>query len=157
GRQAGRGPRLELGPGRAAIYRLEQTTAARGFRALAARAEGPALAAEIPQAGVERLGMLAVHRDRRASGREVRALEDQPPGLAAVAGLVQAAMGAVAPKLARHGGVHDVRMGRVDDDLGDALRFRQSHAGPVVTTVGGPVDPIANRDAVAGPRLAGTH
>src|SRR4029078_1874871 len=118
---------------------------------------GPRLAAEVPHAGVDRLGVLAVHRQHRAAGREVGALEHSRPRLAAVGRLVDAAVVAVAPQLARHADVDGVGAARVDEDLGDALRVRQAHVGPTVAAVGRLVDAVADRDAVARPRLAAAH
>src|SRR5262249_42343947 len=115
----------------------------------------PALAAEIPETGEEEVGVLRIHRDARAAGRQVRALQDERPGLAAVGGLVEAAVGAVRPELARHAGVDDVAVLRMDENPHDALGLLEAHVGPGLAAVGGLVDAVADRDRVPGPRLAG--
>ena len=55
---------------------------------------------------VDDLGILGIHGDHGAAGRQVAALEDLVPGLATVGGLVKAAVFAVAPELAGNAGVN---------------------------------------------------
>ena len=99
--------------------------------------------------------MARLHGNAAAAGREIPSLENQLPALAAVGRLVQAAVGGVAPELARHAHVHGVGAARVDDDLRDALRIGQTHVAPRLAAVGRLVDAVADRNAVTGPRLAG--
>ena len=148
------GRRRQLFPVGAAVGRFEQRAAARRVGAVAAGAEGPALAAEVPQAGVEDIRVGRVHRQRRAARREVSAGEDQVPALAAVGRLVEAAVGAVAPERTRRAGVHGVAVLRVDDDAGDPFRLGQPDVGPGLAAVGRLVDAVADGDRVARPALA---
>src|SRR5262249_33683745 len=117
----------------------------------------PALAAEVPHPGKQGLRILRIHRDHRAAGREVRALQDLRPRLAAVGRFVDAAVFAVGPQPSGSAGVDGVRLRRVDQDLRDPFRAPEADVGPVVAAVDRLVDAIADRDAVAGPGLAGSH
>src|SRR5215210_9477202 len=132
-----------------------QAAAARRVGAFTAGAERPALAAEVPHAGVDSLLMLRVEGEHRAAGRGVRALQRLRPRLAAVAGLVNTALVGVAPELAGDADPDRVRVRRIDGDLGDALGVLEAHVRPVVAAVHGLVDALADGDAVARPRLAG--
>ena len=80
--------------------------------------------------------------------------ENLRPGLAAVGRLVDAAVFAVAPELARRAGVDGVAVGGIDEDLCDALGSLQAHVRPVLAAVGGLVNAVADRDAVARPGFA---
>src|SRR5262249_17074463 len=140
----------ELLPALAAVDGREEAAAARRVGPVAAGAEGPALAAEIPETGEGEGGGLRIQRDPRAAGRPVRALQDERPGLAAVGGLVEAAVGAVRPELARHAGVDDVAVLRMDENPHDALGLLEAHVGPGLAAVGGLVDAVADRDRVPG-------
>src|SRR6185369_4201419 len=148
---------LHFRPALAAVRGLEQRARARRIGAFAAGAERPALAAEVPEAGEEDVGVLRVHRHGAAPGGEVRAGEDQVPGLAAVDGLVEPAIRAVAPELAGGAGVDGVAAPRIGQDPGDALGLLQPHVGPALAAVGGLVDAVADGYVVARPRLAGPH
>ena len=154
-RQPLAGGRRELGPARPAVGAAVEPAARRRLRALAARSVGPAPAAEVPERGDEDVGTAGLHRDVSAAGREIPALEHQLPGLAAVRGPVQAPIGRVAPELAGYAGVDGVRGARIDEDPRDALGLRQPREGPGLPGVGGLVDAVADRDAVARPGLAG--
>src|SRR5207244_12517920 len=103
---------------------LEQGGAAGRVGAVAPGAEGPPLPAEIPHPGEDRLRVLGIQRDHRAPGGGVSALEHFLPRLSAVRRLVDAALVAVAPELSGDARVHGVRLGWVDQDLGDALGLR---------------------------------
>src|SRR4029453_2291556 len=119
-----------------------------------AGAEGPALAAEVPHCGIQQLWILRIHRQRRAAGRLVRALQHERPALAAVASLVQTAIRRIAPQFARHAGIYGVRILRVDRDLDDALGALQSHVVPGVAAIGRLVDAVADRPRIARPGFA---
>ena len=101
----------------------------RRIAAVAARAERPALAAEIPQRGEHHVGVLA---DRALIDEQpverFSPLQHQRPGLAAVGRLVEAAIGRIAPQLAGHARVDGVAVAcgstRIRDD---ALGIRQAH------------------------------
>ena len=120
-----------------------------------ARAEGPTLPPEVPRGGVERPRVLAAHGDHAAAGREVRARQHLSPALAAVGRLVDAALGAVVPEVARRAGVDRVAVPGVHEDPRDALGVLEPDVLPVLAAVGRLVDPVADRSAVPRPRLAG--
>ncbi len=147
----------ELGPAAAAVGGAEEAAAAGRVGPLAAGAEGPALAAEVPQPGDEDARIERVHRHGGAAGGEVRAGEDQVPALASVVGLVESAVGAVAPELAGHAGVDHVGVLRVYRDGDDALGVAQAHVGPALAAVGRLVDAVADGHGVAHPGLARAH
>src|SRR5688572_27107905 len=132
-----------------------EAAAARRVRTVAAGAERPSLAAEVPHARVDRFGILRIEGEHRTAGREVRALERLRPGLAAVGGFENAALVGIAPEFSGRADVHGVRVGRVDGDLRDALRLLETDVGPVVAAIGRFVDAVTDGDAVARPRLAG--
>ena len=121
----------------------------------AAGAERPALAAEVPHA-----------RHRSSSGacgfiasmpQPVDALapaEHFAPGLAAVGGLVDAALVVVVPEVAGGAGVDGVAVLGIDQDLGDVFGILQADVGPVLAAVGRFVDAVADGDAVARPSFS---
>ena len=147
--------RRDFGPGRAAIGRTEEAAGRRRVRSVAAGAERPAFAAEIPHRGEEHIGIRRIHRDRRATGRKIAALQDQIPGVAAIGRLIETAIGRIAPERAGHGRVNGVAVLRADDDFRDALGVRQTDARPGFAAISRTVDAVADRDAVARPRFAG--
>src|SRR2546421_1236184 len=122
---------------------------------VAAGAEGPALAAEVPQSGEEHAGVLRVDRDGAAARGEVRTREDQVPALAAVGRLVEPAIGTVAPELARRAGIDHVGVARIDGDLRDPLGLLQPHAGPALAAIDRLVDAVSDGNGIASPGLAG--
>ena len=61
--------------------------------------------------------------------------EDLVPGLAAVDGLEDAAVGVVRPLVAAGRDVDDVGVGRMDDDAGDRVRVGQAHVRPGLAAV----------------------
>ena len=149
------GGRIQHLPRLAAIFGDRHGAARRCIRSFAAGTERPALAAEIPQAGDQAIRVGRIEADARTAGGKVGALQDLRPGLAAVAGLVEAAIRAVAPQRAGRAGIDDIAVGWVHHDLGDALHIGQAHQRPVVAAVGGLVDAVAHRNAVARPAFAG--
>src|SRR5712671_4284551 len=143
-------------PGLSTVGAAQQSAAAGRLRAVSARAERPALAAEIPGAGEHHFRILRIHRQARAARRGVaRVAQDQGPALPAVAAAVDAALLAVAPELAGDARIDHVRALRVHEDAGDALGLGQAHVGPRLASVGGLVDTVADGDRVARPGLAG--
>ena len=79
------------------------------------------------------------------------------PGLAAVGGLVEAAVAAGAPQRSLGGDVDDVRVARIDDDLADVLGVLQADVLPADAAVARAVDAVAVADAALGVVLAGAH
>src|SRR5262249_20718413 len=77
------------------------------------------------------------------------------PGLAAVAGLVQAALPVRPPEAAQGGHIGDVRVFRVDGDAADVARLLDAEVLPGLAAVGGAIGPVAPGDAVARVALAG--
>src|SRR2546428_3332881 len=122
---------------------------------VAAGAEGPALAAEVPQSGEEHAGVLRVDRDGAAARGEVRTREDQVPAPAAVGRLVEPAIGTVAPELARRAGIDHVGDARIDGDLRDQIGLLKPHAGPTLAAIDRLVDAVSDGNGIARPGLAG--
>src|ERR1019366_8569813 len=92
-----------------------------------------------------------------AASRGVAACQYFAPRFAAVAGLVDAALGVVIPEVAGGAGVNGVGILRVHQDAGDVLGIFQADIGPVLATVRRFVNAVAHGDAVARPRLAAAH
>ena len=151
-----RGKALAVGVGEfrpvlAAVGGLEEAAAR------TAGAEGPTLAAEIPHRGIDRVRFQRAHGQHAAAGRSIAARQHFAPRLAAVAGLVDAALVVVVPQMAGGTRVNRVAVLRIDQDPGDVLGILQADIGPVLAAVGRFVDAVADRDAVAHPGLAGAH
>ncbi len=141
-------------PGRAAIGRAEQAAGGRFVGTVAAGAEGPAFAPEIPHGRKHFVRVGGIERDVGTTGGEVRAFQREVPGLAAIRRLVEPAIRRIAPERARHGRENRIAARRTDDDVGDAFRIRQTGMGPGLAAIGRFVDSVADRDAVARPRFA---
>ena len=77
------------------------------------------------------------------------------PGLAAVGRLVEAALAAGGPERSLRGDVDDVRVARIDDDLGDVLGLLEAHVRPALAAVEAAVDAVAVADVAAADVLAG--
>ena len=113
----------DFGPGGAAVGTLPE----RGTRAAGGEKVRPAH--PLPAGGPEDVGVHRVHRDvdeARLVGDELEAR----PALAAVDGLVEAAVGIGVPGRAQGGDPGDVGIGRVHDDPADVLRGLEPHQGP---------------------------
>src|ERR1041384_2321080 len=135
-------------PGGAAVLGDEEPAS----RAAALPAPGVEL--ELPHSGPEDARVSGVHDQVGRAGRIVD--EEHPlPGLPAVHGAVDAALGLRPVAVALGGGEDDVRVGGVDHDPRDAAGVLEAHEGPVLPGVGGLVDPPAHRDVAPDPRLAG--
>ena len=147
--------RIELGPGAAGIARFHHPAARRRLRPIAARAEGVALAAEVPGPREQAIMVARVHCHGRTTGRQVRALDDQRPGAAAIDRLVQAAVGAVRPQAARRADIDRVAVLGIDQHARDPLAVGQADPGPGLAAIDRFIDAIADRDRVAGPAFAG--
>src|SRR6185436_1405315 len=100
------------------------------------------------------VGVGRIDVDVRA-GRLGIDVEDALPGLAAVSGLVEAALLARAPLTAEDGHIDNVGVFRIDDDPSDLVRRGEPDAGEVLAAVGRLVDAVADRRVVARVLLAG--
>src|SRR5262249_17673758 len=108
----------------------------------------------VPAGDEQDVGVGRVHGDVDDAGPLVD-VEDLPPALAAVGGLVEAALLAGAVEPAQRPDVDDVRVGRVDDDTADLEALFQAHVLPGLAAVGGLVDAVAVAHRVARVVLAG--
>ena len=77
------------------------------------------------------------------------------PGLAAVGGLVQAALAAALPERARGRDVHDVGIARVHHDARDVLGELEAHVAEGASAVFALIDAVAVGDAALVVVLAG--
>ena len=113
-----------------------------------ARAEEPRPASERPHRREELVGVLRV--DHQVGDARARVhVQDALPRLAAVGGLVDAALLAVTPRRSHGAHVHRARVRRMDDDAVDALRALQPHVPPSVAPVEAAVDAVADARRVA--------
>src|SRR5262249_240480 len=80
--------------------------------------EVPRVAAHLPEAGEDRVGVAGVEGDVRGTGVGVL-LEHLLPAFAAVAGAVDAALGVGAEGVSEDGGEGDVGVARIDRHLAD--------------------------------------
>src|SRR5256885_682559 len=124
--------------------------------ARAAGAERPTLTTEIPHRSVDSLGLLATHGDEPATRGTVGPGENFLPVLASVRGLINTALVIVIPQVTSGADINAVTVLGIDQDLCNVLSVLQTNVGPVLSAVGGLVDPISNRNAVPHPRLAST-
>ena len=143
----------ELGPGLAAVDRLVDP------RTGTAEPEGPGPPEPVVGRGIERVRRNRVHdqvdgADRPAVDGDV---QDLGPGLAAVRGLVDPALGIFGIEMAQGGHVDHAGVGRMDDDAPDVVGFLQTRILPGLAAVDGLVDAVApiGRTGVVG--LAGAE
>ena len=146
GRHAGV-PR-DLGPGVAAVGRLEHAAAR------AAGRHGVLLAEGLPERRVEDVRVVPVDHEVDRAGALV-AEEDALPAVAAVGRTEDAPLLARHPILAERRDVDNGRIGRVDADLGDAVRVAEPDVLPGGARVAAAVDAVAGQDVAANARLAG--
>ena len=125
-------------------------------RARPAGAEEPGPAPVVPQCGEELVRVGGVHHQLGAAAALV-GVEDALPGLAAVGGPEDAALGVLAPLLALGGDVGDVGVGGMQDDAADALGLVEPQVMPGAAGVERAVDAVADRSAVARVAFAGAH
>ncbi len=134
----------------AAVGRLPDA-AARAAAVHAARGAAPLVGGCVDDLAVRR-----VHRQIVRSGVVVD-LQHLLPGLAAVGGLVDAALTARSPQAARRRDEDDVVVARVDGDAMDVLGGPEAHVDVGLAPVGRLVDAVAPRGALAVVRFAGAH
>ena len=140
----------ELAPGLAAVLALVD---ARLGPAAHERRDAPA---PLVGRGVEDVRVRGVELDRR-DARVLGDLEDERPGLAAVRGLVEAALAARRPERPLGRDEDDVRIARVDQDPADVLGLREPHVRPGLAAVRAPVDAVAEADVAPADVLARAH
>ena len=146
---------IEVAPTASTVERFDHPTARGRFWSIPARAESPTFATEIPRPGEQAIVVARVHRDGRAAGREIGALENQTPGPSAVAGLVQPAIGAVRPQPARRADIDRIAILGIDQDARDALAVGQTDEAPILAAVDRFINAVANRHRIARPALTG--
>src|SRR5262249_55876440 len=110
-------------------------------------------APRLPQGGEEHARVARVEADVDGAGVGVLA-EHLLPGLAAVGGAVDAALGVGAEGVAQDRGVGDVGVMRVDDELAD-LPGLPPDVLPGLAAVGALVEAVAGGDVAADVGLAG--
>ena len=147
--QSSREPRVarDLLPRLAAVGALEES------RPRAAGRHLILLAVCLPERSVEHVGIRAIDRDVDRP-RPLVTKEHATPVLAAIGRLEHATLRARHTVLAEARDVDDVRIGRVDADLGDAMRLRESDMGPVLPGISGAIHTVAGHDVAADRRLA---
>src|SRR5579884_370459 len=146
---AGRHARIaaEIGPGGAAVGGLVELAAG------SAAVEGIGGAPGLPGGRVERIGIVRVHAQVHGAGA-VALEEDLLPRLAAIRGLVDAALRVGAPDVAERGHIDDVRIRRIDLDAGNVLGGFQTDVLPGLAAVRALVDTISCGDVAADVALA---
>ncbi len=106
--------------------------------------------------GVEHVGTLRIHHQVGDAG-VLADREDGLPRLAAVGGLVEAAIAARRPERPDRGHVDHVRVARIDDDVLDVLGVLEPHALPGLAGIRRLVDAVAEGDAALVVVLAGAE
>jgi hypothetical protein len=105
-------------------------------------------AEDLPEAGVEDLGVLGVHREIRGA-RLIVAKEHAVPGLAAVDRLEDSPLLIRTVRISQRGCIDNVRVGGMDANPADDHAARQSHMGPCAAGVGRLVDAVSLDDVAA--------
>ena len=136
----------DLGPGLAAVGRLEETAAgtSAGHRVLDPE--------RFPQSREHDVRVVRIDRDVDAACLGV-AKQLPLPGLAAVGALEDAALFAGHAVFAERRDEDDVRVGRMDADLRDRLRLAEADVRPRLAGVRRLVDAVAGLDVAADARL----
>ena len=144
----------EAGPGGPAVGRAPQGAARSPLLGGVVRVVEVALA--LVARDQQDLGIGRVHRDLDDAGHGID-LEHPRPALAAVGGLVEAALVVRAPQASEGRHVDRVRIVGVDGDLGDLERLLEARVVPGQAAVRGAVDPVAEGDGVPRIGLARAH
>ena len=138
----------DLGPAVAPVGRLEHAAAG------AAGRHGVLLAEGLPQRRVEHVRVVPVDHDVDRAGALV-AEENALPAVAAIGRTEDAPLLARHPVLPERRDVDNGRIGRVDADLGDAVRVAEPDVLPGGARVAAAVDAVAGQDVAANAGLAG--
>src|SRR5882724_8644725 len=94
------------------------------------------------------MGILRIE-DHVDAASAIVEVENLFPGLAAVAGAEDAAVGVGAVSVAKSGDEGDIRIGGMDDDGADVASVLQADVAPGLAGVAGTIDAIAERDVAA--------
>ena len=140
----------QLGPVRAAVGGLEDPAP------YAPRDELPGEALRLPERGVQHLGIRGIHREVGGAGGIV-AEQDLGPRFAAVAGLVDPALGVRSERASLRGHVHDVGVRGMDPHARDLLGLGEAEGGPRPAGVSGLEHAVAVGDVAADRVLARAH
>ena len=146
--------------GKAASERVPGGAAVGGFEEAAVGAgEGavlPGTLLRLPEDGVDGLGIARVEGEVDGAGAFVL-VEHLLPGLAAVGGAEDAALGVGAVGVAEGGDEEAVGIARVDEDGGDLLGVAESEVTPGLAGVGGLVHAVADGEIGALESFAAAH
>src|ERR1051325_5081723 len=137
----------QLRPCVAAVRRFEDAGAG------AAALQSPGLTDNLPESGVENIGVCRVE-DEIDRARLVVTIENLLPGLAAVFRAEDAALSVRAEGVPERRDVDDIRVARVNAHAPYLPRVFEAHALPGLARVGRFVDAVAVRDIAANRRLA---
>src|SRR5207244_3037124 len=107
-----------------------------------------AVALAFPSGDQQRLGISRVYLHVDDAGLVVDG-QYLAPRLAAIAGLVQAALLVRSPQAAERADINDVGILRMNGDAADLERFFEAHVRPGLATVGRFVDAVAPAGGVA--------
>ena len=138
----------EFFPGVAAV------SGAKDAAAGAAAGQGPEIAVGLPDRGVEDARVSGVHGQVHGAGF-FAAVEHFVPGVAAVSGAEDAALGVGSEDVAQGCHVDQIGVLRVDADFADVAGFFEADVAPARTAVGRFVDAVAIGDIEADIGLAG--
>ena len=121
----------------------------------AAAVEAIRSASALVSGGIEGFRAFGIHGNVAYAGVVID-FQDLLPGLAAIAGLVNAPLRVGSPKmtLCRH--INDFRIFRMNDDSADVVCFFQSHVLPGLAGIEGLVNAVAPRGTLAIIGLAGS-
>ena len=93
------------------------------------------VAPELPHPRVQNIRLLRIHRQGGTAGIFVH-VQNTLPFLAAIGGLVDAALLVRIPQMPQRAGVHRVRFAGIDENGADALGIFQANLLPTLAAVG---------------------
>ena len=117
----------------------------------------PSLPPEVPQGRINGLRFLLAPAEQSTTGGTIWAGQHFLPRLAAIGGFENTAFVVVVPEVSGCADQYSVAVFWVDRDFCDVLSVFQSNVGPVLAAVSRFVNSVANRDAIARPRLSRAH
>ena len=149
-RPLGQAVLFEVLPGRASIVRAVEAAAR------AAAGHAPRSAPRLPERGKKNVGIMRIEGDVDAA-RVFVFVENFLPGLAAVGGAEDAALGVRAVRMAESRDESDVGIGGIDNDFADGARIVQANVLPGLAAVERLVNAVAVRNVAANAGFAGPH